>query len=161
MSNHAEAHHDDSHYYKIYFTLLVLLTISIIGPMFGHKHVTLVTAFGIAVVKAFLVAKNFMHINLTPRYVIYTITTTLIFMLLFFAGTAPDVMKDHGTNWEKPSWIAAQKAYEAGDLVGASHGARITGHGAGHGEGHGEGHEAAHGEADAAAHGGGHEGGGH
>lgn len=157
MSNHAEAHHDDSHYYKVYFTLLALLTVSIIGPMFGHKHLTLITAFGIAIVKAFLVAKNFMHINLTPRFVIYAITTTLIFMLLFFAGTAPDVMKERGTNWEKPAWIAAQKAYEAGDLVGASHGARITGHGGGHAEGH----EAGAGEAGGAPHGGGQEAGGH
>jgi caa(3)-type oxidase subunit IV len=150
--HHAEAHHDDSHYFKVYFTLVVLLTISVIGPLFGHKHLTLITAFGIAIVKAFLVAKNFMHINLTPRFVVYTISTTLVFMLLFFAGTAPDVMKDRGTNWEKPAWIAAQKAYEAGDLAGASHGAHVSGHGAGHGEGqsgahaedHGAGHEAGH-----------------
>jgi len=133
---HAHAAHGDAHYFKVYFTLLALLTVSIIGPMIGIKAVTLITAFGIAVVKAYLVAKNFMHINLTPRFVIYTVVTTLVFMLLFFAGTAPDVMKSHGTNWEKPAWIAAQKAYEAGDLHGASHGAVITG---GHGEGHAEG----------------------
>ena len=28
----------------------------------------------------------------------------LHFMLLFFAGTAPDVMKPAGANWEKPGW---------------------------------------------------------
>jgi caa(3)-type oxidase subunit IV len=144
----AHAAHGDGHYYKIYFTLLVLLTISILGPMLGHKAVTLVTAFGIAVVKAYLVAKNFMHINLTPRFVIYTVVTTLVFMFLFFAGTAPDVMKNHGTNWEKPGWIAAEKAYAAGDIVGASFGAPIQGHhasghaAAGHGAGHEAGHEA-------------------
>jgi len=27
--------------------------------------------------------------------------TSLVFMLLFFAGTAPDVMKSYGTGWEK------------------------------------------------------------
>lgn len=143
------AAHGDAHYIKIYFTLLVLLTISIVGPMIGIKVVTLITAFGIAVVKAYLVAKNFMHINLTPRYVIYAVTTTLVFMFLFFAGAAPDVMKSHGTNWEKPGWIAAEKAYAEGDIVGASFGAAIQGHGAEHAEGHGEaeghgdGHEAA------------------
>lgn len=158
MSNHAEAHHDDSHYIKIYFTLLVLLAISIVGPLLEIKIVTLITAFGIAIVKAYLVAKNFMHINLTPRYVIYAIVTTLIFMLLFFAGTAPDVMKKSGTNWEKPSWIAAQAAFEAGDLAGASHGARITTRGGSHGGGHGSEHGEA---ADDAAHGAGHEGAGH
>ena len=132
------AGHGDSHYFKVYFTLLALLSVSIVGPMIGIKAVTLVTAFGIAVVKAYLVAKNFMHINLTPRFVIYTVTTTLVFMLLFFAGTAPDVMKNHGTNWEKPAWIAAEKAYAAGDIAGASMGAAIQSHGAGHGEAHAE-----------------------
>lgn len=153
-AGHAGGHeaHGDSHYIKVYFTLLVLLTISILGPLLEIKPVTLITAFGIAVVKAYLVAKNFMHINLTPRFVIYAVTTTLVFMLLFFAGTAPDVMKDRGTNWEKPAWIAAEKAYAAGDIVGASFGAAVQAHhgdeGEAHGEGHGDGHEAdaGHGE---------------
>ncbi|MBY0398705.1 cytochrome C oxidase subunit IV family protein [Myxococcota bacterium] len=156
---HAAGHagHGDSHYIRVYFILLALLTVSILGPMAEIKVLTLITAFGIAVVKAYLVAKNFMHINLTPRFVIYAITTTLVFMLLFFAGTAPDVMKAHGTNWEKPAWIAAEKAYAAGDIAGASMGAAIQGHGESHGEGHGEGHS----EAPAEGHGEGHESGGH
>ena len=37
--------------------------------MFGIQGVTLITAFGIAIVKAYLVAKNFMHINVEPRFV--------------------------------------------------------------------------------------------
>jgi caa(3)-type oxidase subunit IV len=154
MSDHSAGHaagshaaHGDSHYFKVYFTLLALLTVSIVGPMIGIKTVTLITAFGVAIVKAYLVAKNFMHINLTPRFVVYLVTTTLVFMLLFFAGTAPDVMKNHGTNWEKPAWVAAEKAYAAGDHAGASFGAVQSGHGAGHGEasseGHGDGHEGA------------------
>ena len=84
MSEHAE--HGDSHYIKIWAYLLVLLAISFVGPMLEIQWVTLITAFGIAVVKAYMVAVNFMHINMTPRFVIYTVTTTLVFMLLFFAG---------------------------------------------------------------------------
>lgn len=148
VGHHADAHNHDSHYVKVYFTLLALLTVSILGPLLEIKVVTLITAFGIAIVKAYLVAKNFMHINLTPRFVIYTITTTLVFMLLFFAGTAPDVMKDRGTNWEKPAWIAAEAAYAAGDKAGASFGAAVQGHGEDHGAegGHSEGHAEGHGE---------------
>ena len=131
MSEHAE--HGDSHYIKIWGYLLGLLTISFIGPMAGIQWLTLLTAFGIAIVKAYLVAVHFMHINLTPRYVIYAVTTTLVFMLLFFAGSAPDVMKNHGTNWEKPGWIEAERAYEAGEISGG-------GHGGDHGEDHGGGH---------------------
>jgi hypothetical protein len=52
-------------------------------------------------VKAYLVAKNFMHVNVQPRFILYLMATCLVFMLLFFAGTAPDVMKDDGDNWIK------------------------------------------------------------
>ena len=131
MSDHAA--HDDSHYVKVWLYLLVLLVISFVGPMFEIQWLTLLTAFGIAVVKAYLVVVNFMHINMTPRFVIYTIATTLVFMFLFFAGTAPDVMKDSGTNWVKPAWIEAERAYAAGEVGGDAHGA-------GHGEEAAEGH---------------------
>ena len=129
MSEHEE-HHETSYYVKTWAILLVLLFVSILGPELGIKWVTLFTAFGIAIVKAYMVAVRFMHIDLTPRFVIYFVSTTLVFMLLFFAGTAPDVMKDKGTNWEKPAWIAAEAAY-------AEHGAAgIEGHGDSHGGGH-------------------------
>jgi hypothetical protein len=78
-----------------------------------------------------------MHVNLTPRFVIYTVATTLVFMLLFFAGAAPDVMKSSGRNWEKPAWIEAERAYEAGEIGGGSHGA---GHGEAAGDHGGENH---------------------
>ena len=55
--------------------------------------------------KAYLVAKYFMHIDIAAKYVTYFIMTALVFMLLFFAGTAPDVMKPQGRNWEKPTWL--------------------------------------------------------
>ncbi|HVP31048.1 MAG TPA: cytochrome C oxidase subunit IV family protein [Myxococcota bacterium] len=108
-----EAHsHPQSHYVRIWAILLGLLCVSVIGPMFRHPLLTLVTAFGIAIVKAYMVAKNFMHIDMARRYVTYLVMTMLVFMLLFFAGTAPDVMKPEGTNWEKPSWMQANAAAE-------------------------------------------------
>ncbi len=102
MSEHAEHAGGETHYVKIWAILLCLLIVSILGPFLGIKAVTLLTAFGIAIVKAYLVAKYFMHLNVEPRYVVYLLTTMLAFMLLFFAGTAPDVMKHEGTNWVKP-----------------------------------------------------------
>jgi caa(3)-type oxidase subunit IV len=100
--------HAHPNYVKIWGILVVLLVVSVIGPMLGHPVITLVTAFGIAVVKAYLVARNFMHINVEPRYITYMMATVLVFMLLFFAGTSPDVMKAEGRGWEKPSWVAAE-----------------------------------------------------
>ena len=102
-AEHSEhLHHPD--YVKIWAILCALLVVSVVGPMFEIQVLTLITAFGIAVVKAYLVAKNFMHINLTARYVPYLVVTGLVFMLLFFAGTSPDVMQADGANWAKPSW---------------------------------------------------------
>ena len=121
MAEHAEAPHEvhaHPNYLKVYWTLLALLCVSVIGPMFGIRAVTIITAFGVAIYKAYLVAKNFMHINVEKRFVPYIVMTALVFMLLFFAGTAPDVMKLQGTGWEKPSWKAANAAAHEGGEAG-------------------------------------------
>jgi caa(3)-type oxidase subunit IV len=103
----SEAHaHAHPNYVRVWAVLVGLLLVSVAGPLLGVKIVTLLTAFGIAVVKAYLVAKNFMHITIEKRFISYIVVTVLVFMFLFFAGTAPDVMKDEGRQWEKPSWKA-------------------------------------------------------
>ena len=119
MAEHTEDHdHGQAHYVKIWAVLLVLLIISILGPIlaphleFGFLKawmITIMTAFGIAVVKAYLVAANFMHLNIEKKYISYMLGTMLMFMLLFFAGTAPDVMKHKGQNWEN---VAAEAEIE-------------------------------------------------
>jgi caa(3)-type oxidase subunit IV len=114
MNEHAHAEaHPPINYVRVWGILLVLLMISVAGPMLGVKLVTLITAFGIAVVKAYLVAKNFMHINIEKRFVAYFILTVLVFVFLFFAGSAPDVMQKQGTQWVKPSWLAPAAAAPA------------------------------------------------
>ncbi len=109
-------HHEHPNYVKVYWILLVLLGISIIGPELEIQIVTLITAFGIACVKAYMVAVNFMHINIAKRYVTYLVATCLVFMLLFFAGTAPDVMKAEGDNWVKPGWVEVDIAGDIQEL---------------------------------------------
>jgi caa(3)-type oxidase subunit IV len=97
--------HDDSIYIKTWAILVVLLVISVLGPLLEIQWLTLATAFGIALVKAFLVATRFMHIDHAPKFVTYIMVTCLVFMLLLFAGSAPDVMKSEGSNWVKAdSW---------------------------------------------------------
>lgn len=118
MSEHEHAHN----YPKVYGILLVLLTISVLGPMLEIQVVTLITAFGIAAVKAYLVAKNFMHINMAPKFVTYVMTTCLVFMLLFFAGVAPDVMESKGDNWVKnlDTWLySPSPVHHASEAHGA------------------------------------------
>jgi caa(3)-type oxidase subunit IV len=118
MSEHAA--HPHINYIQVWGILVVLLVSSVAGPMLGHPVITLITAFGIACVKAYLVAKNFMHIDLEQRYISYAIITVLVFMLLLFAGAAPDVMKAEGSGWVKPAWKAAASAAPTGH-GGASH----------------------------------------
>jgi caa(3)-type oxidase subunit IV len=127
---HGHQAHDDKHYIKVWGVLLVLLVISVIGPELGIRFVTLVTAFGIAVVKAYLVAKNFMHIGVEKKYVTYLLVTMLILMALMVGGVGPDVLRHEGTRWSN---VAAKKVVEEGMKAGSEHGE-------GHGEGHSEGH---------------------
>jgi caa(3)-type oxidase subunit IV len=117
MSNHDEQGHNDEHghhegpgYVKVYFILLVLFLISVAGPeirdsgviemspMVGNAMV-LITAFGIALVKAYYVIAYFMHLKFERKIVTYMLTTTIVFMMLFFAAVAPDIMKHSGSNW--------------------------------------------------------------
>ena len=98
----SEESHGPAHYKKIWAILVGLLAISFVGPFLGIQWLTLVTAFGIAVVKAWLVLKNFMHITEQPRFISYIIATCVVFMFLFYAGTAGDVMKHSGDHWYKP-----------------------------------------------------------
>lgn len=99
MSAHAEGHHRN--YFKIYFILLGLLVVSIVGPLLEIRIVTLITAFGVAIVKAYLVAKNFMHLDVEKPIIQWLLGVGLVLMLILFGGLAPDVMKDKGHRWEK------------------------------------------------------------
>ena len=86
-------------YVKMWVILLILLAISIIGPMFDILILTLVTAFGIAVVKALMVASYFMHLNTEKKYIWWLLIGSLLFLIALFVGMAPDIYKDGGTNW--------------------------------------------------------------
>lgn len=100
-----EEHH--TNYVKIWGILVVLLVLSVVGPMAEIQILTLITAFGIAFVKAYLVITKFMHFNLEPKFLWYTLATCLLFLGLFFIGVAPDVMNHEGQNWTN---VAAQAA---------------------------------------------------
>ena len=77
--------HAHPNYVKIWALLLVLLVVSIIGPELGIPWLTLVTAFGIALVKTYYVAAYFMHLNfekkirLVPTDNFYCFTRSILF----------------------------------------------------------------------------------
>ncbi len=106
-NDHKDHHH--TNYVGVWAVLVVLLIVSVIGPELGHPVVTMVTAFGIAFVKAYLVATKFMHLHLEPKFVTYFVVSCVAFMVLFFAGVGPDVLKHEGANWNN---VAAKAAIE-------------------------------------------------
>ena len=118
---HGDGHGDEHgprHYVRIWGILLVLLVASVLGPMAGVRILTLMFAFGIAVVKAYLVCKHFMHLNVQPRFVAMFLGAALAFMFLFFFGTSPDVLHHSGQRWEN---LAAQAEVERGLAAAAEH----------------------------------------
>jgi len=110
-----EAHHVN--YKKIYITLVCLLIVSVLGPFVGIVWVTLITAFGIAVVKANLVIQNFMHLKWEKRIMKWMLTTSLILLALFMSGVSSDVMNHEGDNWEN---VAAKDAVQRGLAIGTA-----------------------------------------
>jgi len=107
-------HH--TNYVKIWGILVVLLVVSVVGPMLEIRIVTLIAAFGIALVKAYLVAKHFMHLNVEKPIVHWFLATALIFMILLWAGVAPDVQNHEGRNWVNHS---AENTYDSPGGEGA------------------------------------------
>src|SRR5579864_2642756 len=99
MTTEAHVHHPN--YVKIWAILVVLLIVSVVGSMTHIRDVVLIAAFGVALVKAYLVAKNFMHVNVEKRWVPYLLIVCLLFVVILFAGVAPDVMHHSGQNWSK------------------------------------------------------------
>ncbi len=97
---------EPANYVKIWLILVALLVVSVLGPMLEIQIVTLVTAFGIAIVKAYLVAKNFMHVNVERKHLHRVLVTAIALMVLLFYGVAPDVMEHEGQHWEN---VAAKK----------------------------------------------------
>jgi caa(3)-type oxidase subunit IV len=109
MSSEPHIHHPN--YVKIWAILVVLLMVSVLGSMTSIRSVVLIAAFGVALVKTYLVAKNFMHVNVEKRWVPYLMAIFLAFMVILFAAVAPDVMKHSGEHWENN---AAKQAVESG-----------------------------------------------
>ena len=124
---HAVSHGPHRNYVKIWATLTVLLVLSIAGPFLGIRVVTLIAAFGIALVKAYLVAKNFMHLDIERPIVHWMLAAMLVLMVLLYAGVAPDVQKSAGDHWRKNA------GFHYLSTAGQGEAASENGHGSEHG----------------------------
>ena len=91
--------HAHPNYIKIWYWLLVLLAVSVAGPMLEIPAITIITAFGIATVKAYLVAANFMHLKFEKKIIWFLLLLSICLLGVFFFGTAPDLMMTEGDQW--------------------------------------------------------------
>lgn len=105
-----------NHYARVYVLLLVLLAVSVAGPLVGERldmdvsifgyriglgvTLTLVTAFGIAVWKASLVVKHFMHLSIERPIAKIFLAASVLLLALLWGGVAPDVQLHDGRMWE-------------------------------------------------------------
>ena len=92
--------HAHPNYVKIWYWLLILLAISVAGPMLEIPWFTVLTAFGIALVKTFMVAANFMHLKFEKKIIWYLLITAITFLGIFYFGTAADIMNQTGQQWK-------------------------------------------------------------
>jgi caa(3)-type oxidase subunit IV len=109
MTTETHVHHPN--YIKVWAILVALLIVSVVGSMSHIRAVLLIAAFGVALVKAYLVAKNFMHVTVEKPWVPYLLIVMLLFIVILFAGVSPDVMKHSGLHWSNDS---AKQAVQSG-----------------------------------------------
>jgi caa(3)-type oxidase subunit IV len=119
MSDHADSHAHPTNYVKVWAILVALLGVSVLGPMTGIRAVMLITAFGVALVKAYMVAKNFMHLDIEKPIVHWILLVALALMVLLYGALAPDVQKGEGAGWKKDAGFhhsfVTSKPREAGE----------------------------------------------
>jgi caa(3)-type oxidase subunit IV len=74
----------------IWYWLIALVIVSILAASFLPKLQALVLIFSVAVVKAILVARNYMHLK-NETAIIYAIALVpLVFVIIFLFGLFPD-----------------------------------------------------------------------
>ena len=125
MASHDDAHAaHETNYVKIWAILVALLVVSVTGPMLGIRVVTLVAAFGIAFVKAYMVIKNFMHLDIEKPVIHWVLGLAVLIMVVMYAGIAPDVQKSNGQRWVKSQgfhYLPAHKQEPAGEKDAGEH----------------------------------------
>ena len=107
----AHAAHHSTNYVKVWAILCALLAVSLVGPLLGiGGKIPIFIAFSVAVIKAYMVATNFMHLNVEKKIVWYMLGAMLTLMLLMFGGISPDVLKHEGARWNNDAAKASVAA---------------------------------------------------
>jgi caa(3)-type oxidase subunit IV len=91
---HAQDAHAEPNYFKIFWWLLVL-TIIEVAIVYAHlaRWCTVTALVLLALIKAFLVAWNFMHLRFEKAILIAMVGLPLLLMIDLFLGLMPDIAR--------------------------------------------------------------------
>lgn len=79
--------------YVLVFGLLIgLLTISIPATLYGSGTISTLIIYGVATTKAYLVMRDYMHMNLEPRFITIIIIGCFLTIVYMFVLLYPDVV---------------------------------------------------------------------
>jgi len=79
--------------YVVVFVLLIgLLTISIPASLYGSGTVSTMIIYGVAVAKAYLVLRVYMHLNVEPPFITIILAGCLVAMIYMFLLLYPDIV---------------------------------------------------------------------
>lgn len=84
-------YHGHPNYFKVYLALLVFFGVSLVIVYFLPLHLAVTVVFIIALVKAWLVVANFMHLKYEPNLVVLAVLLVGFVLLAFFWGVFPDI----------------------------------------------------------------------
>jgi caa(3)-type oxidase subunit IV len=105
--------HSVAYYIKIWAVILVLFVVSVsVAVLSEDRPLVLVTAFGIAIVQAILVAAYFMHLNVEKRYSWVILVSMLLALAMFYFGVKSDVNRPSGQNWVATDSMRLIKEHE-------------------------------------------------
>ncbi len=91
MGEH-EAEHPHPNYVAIWTVRVVLLVLGIAVGFVGQPVLGAVLVFGVATIKAFLVAANYMHLKFEPLFVRVILLGGIACVLIALIGLIPDIV---------------------------------------------------------------------
>ena len=81
---------DERHYLIIWLWLLALVGVSVAAASLLAKFPALLMIFSVAVVKAILVARNYMHLKHEKTIIYAIVLVPLAFVIILLFGLVPD-----------------------------------------------------------------------
>jgi caa(3)-type oxidase subunit IV len=85
-------YHGHPGYGKIFLALIVLMAASLVVGYFTSAMAGITLIFLLAIVKAFLVVANFMHLKFEPVLVFVVVLVVVFILFSFFFGVFPDII---------------------------------------------------------------------